>query len=71
VPLDSVCSVDSRQFPGGASEHVRDAALGAITARAMAYHETGWIDLLDREEGAVRSVGGPLGYWMPIANDRN
>jgi len=70
VPIDSVCTIDSRQFPGGASEHVRDAARGAITARAMAYQEADWVDLLDREEGAVRSVDGPLGYWMPMANDQ-
>lgn len=67
VPVDSVCLVDRRQFPGGVSEHVRDAVLGAATARAMALQEAGWVDLLEREEGAIRSVDGPLGYWMPVA----
>ena len=71
VPVDSVCTVDRGRFPRGLSEHVRDAALGAVTARAMALQETGWVDLLKREEGAVRSVDGPLGYWMPMGERAN
>ena len=66
VSADSLCSFEKDQFPKELSEHARDAVLGALTAKAMVCQEPGWIDLLSYDDGAIRSVEGPLGYWMPM-----
>lgn len=70
VSADSLCSFERDQFPEELSEHARDAVLGALTAKAMVCQEPGWIDLLPMDGAAIRSVEGPLGYWMPMARNQ-
>jgi len=50
----------------GASDHERDAALGAVAAFAMKSRFTGWRDLSVSETNAMTPLSPPPGYWMPL-----
>jgi hypothetical protein len=50
----------------GASNHERDAALGALCAWAMLNQPQGWQNLHLQELNPVSPLTAPLGYWMPI-----
>jgi predicted nuclease with RNAse H fold len=50
----------------GASDHERDAVLGAFAAFAMESRRTGWQDLYTLEPNPVTPLDPPPGYWMPI-----
>lgn len=47
------------------TEHMRDAALGAVAALAMIERRTGWQDLYAQETIAFTPVSA-VEYWMPI-----
>lgn len=47
------------------SEHVRDAALGAVAALAMIEKRVAWCDLYRRETKPFAPIS-PVEYWMPI-----
>jgi predicted nuclease with RNAse H fold len=48
----------------GASEHERDAVLGAIAVFAMESQRTGWQDLYSFD--SITPLNPPPGYWMPL-----
>ncbi len=48
-----------------ATDHERDAALGALGAWAMIHRTGGWSELRVRDPDAVSPLAEPLGYWMP------
>jgi hypothetical protein len=50
----------------GATDHERDAVLGAVTAYAMHSRLPGWRDLYDVETNPITPLNPPPGYWMPI-----
>lgn len=50
----------------GASDHERDAALGAVAAFAAESRRAGWHDLYTLEPNPVTPLDPPPGYWMPI-----
>jgi len=50
-----------------ATDHERDAAVGALTAWAMLHRAPGWEDIRGRDPDAVSPLVDPLGYWMPVA----
>ena len=47
------------------TDHVRDAILSAVTARAMVERQPNWRDLLPIERDPILAVKHPVGYWMP------
>ena len=49
-----------------ASDHERDAALGALTTWAMLHRATGWKDIRGRDPNAVSPLVAPVGYWVPV-----
>lgn len=50
----------------GASEHERDAALGALSAWAMINEpKKDWVNLYSREENPISPLDPPPEYWMP------
>jgi hypothetical protein len=51
----------------GASDHERDAALGALSAFAMAQGMNGWQNLYPREPNPISPLHPPPGYWLPGA----
>lgn len=51
------------------SEHIRDAALGAVAALAMLEERQGWRDLYLEEVNSWAPVS-PVSYWMPIGEPR-
>jgi hypothetical protein len=72
VPGNPVASVDLAQlqsfFSGlvqDASDHERDAALGALSAFAMTTGLEGWRDLFPLEINPFTPIAEPLGYWLP------
>ena len=50
----------------GASDHERDAALGAFTAFAMTTALPGWQDLYPKEPKVISPLDPPPGYWLPV-----
>jgi hypothetical protein len=68
---DITMSALARYFDVGsyatASDHERDAAVGALTAWAMIHRAPGWNDIRSRDPGAVSPFAGPVGYWVPLA----
>jgi len=50
----------------GASDHERDAALGAFTAFAMTAGLSGWRNLYPQESHALSPLNPPPGYWLPL-----
>lgn len=50
----------------GATDHERDAVLGAVAAFAMECRLTGWQDLYALEPHPITPLDPPLGYWMPL-----
>jgi hypothetical protein len=48
----------------GGVEHVRDAALAALSAWALVRRPLGWTDLYLQELNPVSPVSAPLSYWM-------
>jgi predicted nuclease with RNAse H fold len=50
----------------GASDHERDAVLGAVAAFAMASRLIGWRDLYAIETNAITPLSPAPGYWMPF-----
>ena len=50
----------------GASDHERDAALGALSAFAMTSAMVGWRDLYQQEVNPITPLNPPPGYWLPI-----
>jgi len=55
----------------GASEHERDAALGAIAAHAMESRQVGWQDLFALEAAPITPLHQTPGYWMPILFEKS
>lgn len=51
----------------GASDHERDAMLGAFTAFAMAKALPGWRNLYLEEPNVMSPLDPPPGYWLPLA----
>jgi hypothetical protein len=49
-----------------ATDHERDAALGALGAWAMAHHATKWRDIRGLDTDAITPLGEPVGYWVPM-----
>jgi hypothetical protein len=49
-----------------ATDHERDAALGALGAWAMLHQPPGWKDIFGFDPEAVSPLAAPLGYWMPV-----
>lgn len=49
----------------GASDHERDAAIGALSAFAMTASLQGWHDLVPLEANPVTPIQGQLAYWLP------
>lgn len=55
--------------PNGASEHERDAAVGALAAWHMLHPSSGWRDLVAEEPHPffpLKSCAN-VGYWMPLS----
>jgi len=50
----------------GATEHERDAILGAVAAFAMDSRHLGWRDLYALEPDSITPLKPPPGYWMPV-----
>jgi hypothetical protein len=50
----------------GASEHERDAVLGAVAAFAMDSRLMGWQDLYPLESNTITPLDPPPAYWMPL-----
>jgi hypothetical protein len=50
----------------GASDHERDAALGAFTAFSMTTALPGWQDLYRKEPNVISPLDPPPGYWLPV-----
>jgi len=50
----------------GASDHERDAAVGALSAFAMVNQLQNWHDLFQHEVNPLLPLQQPLGYWMPV-----
>lgn len=53
----------------GATDHERDAVLGAVTAFAMMSRLTGWHDIHALETTSVTPLKPPPGYWMPLPSE--
>jgi hypothetical protein len=49
----------------GATDHERDAAIGALSAFAMTTNLAGWRDLFPSEGNSLSPLQRPLGYWLP------
>jgi hypothetical protein len=49
-----------------ASDHERDAALGALSAWAMINQPSGWQNLYLQEQNPISPLNPVPGYWMPI-----
>jgi hypothetical protein len=47
-----------------ATEHERDAVLGAVAAFAMESRLTGWRDLYALEHDSITPLNPPPAYWM-------
>jgi len=52
----------------GASDHERDAALGALSAWAMSTNATGWQNLYAQEHDPISPLEPAPGYWMPMSD---
>jgi len=50
----------------GASDHERDAALGAFSAFAMAQGMAGWQNLYLQEPNPISPLHPPPAYWLPV-----
>jgi len=50
----------------GASDHERDAVLGAFTAFAMTAALPGWRNLYVDEPNVISPLDPPPGYWLPL-----
>jgi hypothetical protein len=50
----------------GASDHERDAALGALSAFAMTQGMNGWHNLYLQEPSPINPLHPPPGYWLPV-----
>lgn len=50
----------------GATDHERDAVLGAVAAFAMESRLAGWRDLYALEPHSITPLDPPPGYWMPL-----
>jgi hypothetical protein len=50
----------------GASDHERDAALGAFTAFAMTAALPGWRNLYLQEPNVISPLDPPPAYWLPL-----
>lgn len=50
----------------GASDHERDAVLGAVAAFAMDSRIDGWQDLRAFDPDSITPLDPPPGYWMPL-----
>ena len=65
----SICIADLGEYisdgSASASDHERDAALGALAALAMIQGWDGWHDLAAGEGDPFFPVG-PVEYWMPL-----
>jgi len=48
------------------SEHIRDAALAAVTAWAMLHHPEGWRDIATCDGEAMCPWNANVSYWMPV-----
>jgi hypothetical protein len=48
-----------------ATDHERDAALGALTAWTMLHEAPEWQDIRGLDPDAVSPLAAPLGYWVP------
>jgi hypothetical protein len=46
--------------------HLRDAALAAFAAHALATDAAGWHDLVKREREPFFPSGAPVRYWFPV-----
>lgn len=68
-PPDAITLAQLNQYFVGnvqhASDHERDAALGALSAFAMTSNLQGWHDLFPHEVNPVLPLSQPIGYWMP------
>jgi predicted nuclease with RNAse H fold len=53
----------------GASDHERDAVLGAVAAFAMESRLMEWRDLYGLEPDSITPLNPPPGYWMPLCPD--
>ena len=49
----------------GEGHHLRDAALGALSALAMLERRITWHDLAANEPTALHPLGVPVEYWFP------
>jgi predicted nuclease with RNAse H fold len=50
----------------GATDHERDAVLGALTAFAMHSRQFGWRDIYGLEAKPITTLNPPPSYWMPM-----
>ncbi len=50
-----------------ATDHERDAALGALAAWAMVHQATSWTDIRALDPDAIAPLPGAVGYWVPDA----
>ena len=53
----------------GVNEHLRDAALGALAARARVTGVPGWRDLTALERSPFFPGGQPVSYWFPMSQE--
>ena len=69
-PVGQIALADLAQYfdgnVNGASDHERDAALGALSAWAMHKNLDNWQDLYPQELNSISPLDAPLGYWMPL-----
>lgn len=70
MPVEEITLATLNQFFIGGdlievSDHERDAALGALSAWAMANKAEGWNNLYPQEKDPISPLDPPPEYWMP------